>query len=248
MSDKTMPGMRIIRILEVIGASEQPLTPTEINGVLGWPKQSVHRLCNTLVEEGYIEKRQRRLIPRQRLFALCDNIAHLGASHIARHQVLLRVAETVGETVNFVRPEAQGMFYADRVETDWPFRVQLPIGTHVPFHCTASGKTYLASLRGKQRELVINSLHLKAHTGNTHKERGTLIEELNRIDRDGHALDREEFYENMVAIAVPVRDSKGRYHAALAIHGPKLRFTIEKALSVKGMLLDAAGEISQALD
>ena len=41
--------------------------------------------------------------------------------------------------------------FADRVETDWPFRVLLPVGTHVPFHCTASGKTYLASLPAANR-------------------------------------------------------------------------------------------------
>jgi len=35
--------------------------------------------------------------------------------------------EEVGETVNLVIQRDAGMFYLDRVETDWPFRVQLSI-------------------------------------------------------------------------------------------------------------------------
>ena len=38
------------------------------------------------------------------------------------------------------------MVYWDRVETEWPLKVQMPIGTRVPLHCSASGKMYLSSL------------------------------------------------------------------------------------------------------
>ena len=72
--------------------------------------------------------------------------------HMARRQILLNIANKVKETVNFVVPEASGMNYIDRVETDWAFRIQLPIGTNVPFHCTASGKCFLASLSPKKEK------------------------------------------------------------------------------------------------
>ena len=248
MADGTLPGLRLIRILEVMAASDRPLTPTEINETLGWPKQSIHRLCNTLIEEGYLEKRDRKLHPRQRLFALSTNLSHLDSAHVARHQILLRIAETVGETVNFVRPETSGMFYSDRVETNWPFRIQLPIGTHVPFHCTASGKTWLASLKGAKRDKVLNSLHLKIFTDQTHRSLDTLKKELATIRRDGHSRDYEEFHDSMVAIAVPVLDSKGRFYAALAVHGPKPRFTIEIAKQHKELMVSASKEISKTLE
>ena len=71
--------------------------------------------------------------------------------HVARRQILEELAARVGETVNFVVPAESGMSYLYRVETDWALRVQLPIGTHVPFHCTASGKTFMASLPEARR-------------------------------------------------------------------------------------------------
>ena len=120
---------------------------------LGLPKQSVHRLCRTLVDEGFLERSTdpARLQPAARLREAASGL--LAASHvdIGRRQVLEHIAGKVREAVNFVVPAPDGMVYLDRVDTDWPLRIQLPVGSRVPFHCTASGKTYLASLPRRRR-------------------------------------------------------------------------------------------------
>ena len=246
--DTTPPNLRILRILETIAEADRALTPTEINAQLGWPKQSLHRLCNTLISEGYIDKRNKRLFPRQRLFDLFNNLSRHSTMHIARHQILLEVSQAVRETVNFVRPETKGMFYADRIETNWAFRVQLPIGSHVPFHCTASGKTYLAHLPSAKRRVMLDSLDLRAYTAHTHRNVASLERELQAITNQGYALDQEEFYDAMVAIAVPVRDRRRQFHAALAVHGPKPRFSLDDAMACRKLLTEAAARISNTIE
>ena len=72
MAEPTPPNMRILRILEIVASAERPLTPTEINEELGWPKQTLHRLCQTLIRDGYLDKHQRRLVPRKKLLSLLD--------------------------------------------------------------------------------------------------------------------------------------------------------------------------------
>ncbi|MEO0910622.1 MAG: helix-turn-helix domain-containing protein, partial [Pseudomonadota bacterium] len=47
-------NLRTLMILEVLGKSDKPMTPTEINAHIGLPKQTIHRLCNTLEAEGFI--------------------------------------------------------------------------------------------------------------------------------------------------------------------------------------------------
>lgn len=247
MSKAIPPNLRILKIIEIISQSDSALSPTEINDTLGWPKPSLHRLCKTLIDEGYVENRGRKLYPRQRLFNLFSGLAVHDVPQIARHQILLRVSTEVNETVNFVRPETKGMFYSSRIETNWPFRIQLPAGTHVPFHCTASGKTFLASLRGKKRKIMLDSLSLTAFTDHTHVSIATLSVELDKIAEQGYALDREEFHDNMSAIAVPVYNNEGRFHAALAIHGPLLRFTYDIAISKIEMLKKEARNITQTI-
>jgi len=247
MSEKTPPNIRMLRIVEILSQQGKPLSPTELNAEFGLPKQSIHRLCTTMVEARYLEKSGRKLRPSARLLSLASGIAKFGVEHMGCHQILIQVAAEFGETVNLVRPETAGMKYIDRVETNWPFRVLLPIGTHVPFHCTASGKTYLASLPKAKRTSIIASLRLERLTDKTIISADRLEDELAQIRQQKFALDREEFYDGMVALAVPILDNENRYFGALAVHGPSNRLDIDKMLAKLDVLTNGARHINEAL-
>ena len=242
-------NLRTLLILEILGKSDRAMTATEINESLGLPKQTVHRLCVTLEENGFLvrEGGSKRFHVARRLRDLGAGLLYNSRNHIARRQILLDVAAQVGETVNFVVPEDDGMSYLDRVETDWPFRIQLPIGTHVPFHCTASGKCFMASLSPMARRRFVLSLSLQRLTEATHTEPEALLVELEKIAERGYSLDEEEFVEGMVAIAVPVTDLAGRFVAALAFHGPTQRISLDDAVTKKGVLQAAAERLRHAL-
>ena len=247
--DRIPTNLRTLLILEILGQSDRAMTATEINEQLGLPKQTVHRLCSTLEQEGFLTRQgnSRRFQPARRLRALGTGLLHSSQLHIARHQILIDVAKQVRETVNFVVPEAEGMSYLDRVETDWMFRIQLPVGTHVPFHCTASGKCFMASLPPKARKSIVASLRMDQLTPDTHANEDSLLAELKQIAKQGYSLDQEEFLEGMVAIAVPVTDASGRFVAALAFHGPTQRLGVDDLVERKGVLQDAAIRIRDAL-
>lgn len=248
-SDRIPTNLRTLLILEILGKSDRAMTATEINETLRLPKQTVHRLCATLEENGFIIRQgnTRAYQIARRLRELGSGLLYNSRDHIARRQILTEIASQVGETVNYVVPSDTGMNYLDRVETDWAFRIQLPIGTSVPFHCTASGKTFLASLAPKARARIIDALSLEKMTDATHVSPDTLLEELKHIARDGYALDREEFLDGMVAIAVPVKDPSGRFVAALAFHGPTQRVSLDEAVSKKALMQDAAQRLGTAL-
>lgn len=248
-ADRIPTNLRTLLILEVLGQSDAPMTATEINQKLGLPKQTVHRLCATLEEEGFLVRQgnSRRFSPARRLRDLGVGLLHASRSHITRHQVLQDVARQVGETVNFVVPEDTGMRYIDRVETDWAFRIQLPVGSNVPFHCTASGKAFMSTLAPKARRSFVNGLTLRPLTAKTHSSPATLLEDLALSAKRGYALDDEEFLDGMLAIAVPIRDGNGRYLASLAFHGPAQRVTIENAVARKDALVQGATRLRDVL-
>ena len=79
MTNSTAPNLRILRIFEVIADAGRPLTPTEINEQLDWPKQSLHRLCQTLITEGYLVKQARRLHPTKQLLRLAAGLTQHAA-------------------------------------------------------------------------------------------------------------------------------------------------------------------------
>lgn len=248
-SERIPTNLRTLLILEILGNSDQAMTATQINDQLGLPKQTVHRLCVTLEENGFLTRigNSKKYQVARRLRDLGSGLLHNSRDHVARHQILKEVSEKVGETVNYAAPGSSGMNYLDRVETDWPFRIQLPIGTSVPFHCTASGKAFLASLTPKKQENLIDALELKQMTQQTHIEKSTLLQELGRIKKRGYSLDREEFLEGMVAVAVPVVDPNGRFVAGLAYHGPKQRLSLDHAVEEIEFLKTAANKLSRIL-
>ena len=242
-------NLRCLLILEILGRTDRAMTATEINEHLGLPKQSIHRLCTTLEEEGFITRAgsSMRYHAARRLRELGAGLLAHSNRHVIRHQILENVARTVGETVNFAVPQADGMNYTDRVETDWAFRVQLPIGSRVPFHCTASGKTFLASLPEAQCKTLIATLDLTQKTDATHTTKKSLMAEIEKNKKQGYALDREEFISEMVAIAVPIYSKEEHYIGAVSFHGPTQRISIEKALSELPCLQQASQLLSNAL-
>ena len=243
-SNKTPPNLRMLSIISLLATQGQPMSIQEMINHLGWPKQSLHRLVQSLVDNRYLERQGRRYSPSKQLSNMANGILHFAPNLHARHRILTQLSADSGETVNFVMPMEDGMTYVDRVDTNWPFRILLPIGSSVPFHCTASGKTYLASIRGDQRRRFLAGLTLDQHTENTHTSTATLETELKVIRRQGYALDDEEFFDNMYAIAVPVFDLQGRFHAALATHGPKQRFNKDQAMALVDRLKDYSAQIT----
>jgi DNA-binding IclR family transcriptional regulator len=153
----------------------------------------------------------------------------------------------VHEAVNFAVPDIGGMVYLDRVDTDWPFRVQLPVGSRVPFHCTATGKTYLSSLPRRRRRAFVKTLELQALTTNTIRDPKQLLDEADRIAERGYAIDNEEFMHGLVALAVPVTDAKGGFLAAIAFHGPSMRLDIEQALAHLPLMREGAQRLRELL-
>ncbi len=242
-------NLRILRIIEIIARSDEALTPAGINREIDLPKATVHRLCRTLEAEGYLVRDggSGKLRPARRLRSLSSGLLHASSAHIARHQVLLGIAGEVRETVNFVVAEERGMRYLDRVETEWPFRIQLPVGTNVPFHCTASGKVFMASLPEPQCRAFVNALTLTRLTANTHAEPSSLLADVREIRRNGYALDREEFIEGMNAVAVPVLSPDGAWTAAIAIHAPVQRLSVEAAVARVDVLREGARDLQRAL-
>lgn len=66
---------------------------------------------------------------------------------------------------------------------------------------------------------------LDQRTPSTITDPDDVLRELFIICKRGFAIGNEEFMDGMVAIAVPVLDTDGRFLAAIACHGPTVRLS-----------------------
>ncbi|EDM72775.1 transcriptional regulator, IclR family protein [Roseobacter sp. AzwK-3b] len=245
---ETIPtNLRLLMVIEQIAKAGVPVTPTDVNHEIGLPKPTIHRLFHTLEEEGFLQRDMdgRTYSPGPRLRIMAGGILSSLRIRTARQAILTRLSREIGETCNIALPERDAMTYLERIETEWPLRIQLPIGTRVPFYCTASGKMYLSSLAGNHLRKYLAATDLLGRTPNTMTDPETLIDEIRQVRRNGYALDREEFMEDMIALAVPILDVNGRLMATLSFHAPTQRFDIERALGFLEPMREAAADLSQ---
>ncbi|WP_293451050.1 IclR family transcriptional regulator [Planktotalea sp.] len=240
-------NLRLLLLVEEIAKAGIPLKPMQLADALGLPKPTIHRLLQTAEAKGFLQRDLdgRSYGPGPRLRQIAVHTMSSERLRTGRLAILKAVAEEIGETCNLATPDREGMTYLDRVETKWPLRIQLPIGTQVPFHCTASGKMYLSTLRERTLEAVLSSMPLNPLTEQTITTPTALRKELSDTRERGYSQDDQEFMSGMTALAVPVNDSTGRLIATLSVHAPDQRHSVPDLLQFLPVLKAAAERLSE---
>lgn len=240
---------RSMRVLALLAAEGRALGLAELSQRLSLPKATVHRLCGTLQAGGWLARDldEKEFAPGPALRRLAFDALNHGEQRGLRHVVLDALVQEVGETCNFTTLDGAEVLYLDRVEARWPLRLTLDVGSHVPLHCTASGKLFLALMPAARREALIERLALVRMTPQTIVDAAELRAECERIARLGYSTDREEYMAGLIAAAVPVRDASGAVRAALAVHAPSARMSLEQAIERLPALHAAADRMAGLL-
>lgn len=230
--DNVPATLRAISLIEALVAAERPASLAELTEAARLPKPTLYRMLGMLESAGLVSREpgSRRYAPGPRLASLGRNVMLNGSLRAERHAILARLVEEIGETCNFTMLDGPEVVYLDRVEAAWPLRMILSSGSHVPLHCTASGKLLLALLPKASRERLLDHLALARYTDTTMTERKRLAGELARIRRERYATDNEEFHAGLVCVAVPVTDRRKRTCAAIAVQAPVSRMPLTRAL------------------
>ena len=229
--DRVPPLLRAFALLEHVAAADGPVALQDLTVEAGLPKPTVYRMLATLEAAGLVTREPdgRRITAGPRLMRFALDVQLSAAVRAPRHAILKRLADHLGETVNLTMLDGSEVVYLDRVETEWPLRMTLQPGSHVPLHCTASGKLFLAEMPAAEREALIAQLPLTRMTRQTITSARALKAECAAIAAQGHSSDREEFIAGLIAVAVPVRDESGRTRAAIALHAPSARLSLAEA-------------------
>jgi IclR family transcriptional regulator, acetate operon repressor len=241
------PTLRAFGVLEQLIASQRALSLAELAQIADQPKASLHRMLQSLEAGGLVARepgQKNSFVIGPRLEKLgVDVMMHTGARRL-RRAILERLASDLGETCNLSMLHDTQVLYLDRVESPWPLRLELKPGSHVPAHCSASGKLLLSMLPREPRMALIRAMHLERFTPHTLTDPHLLESELDRIAHKGIAVDDEEYVQGIACVAVPVCDASGRCIAAIAVHAPVSRMSLERALGFVPRLKDAASDMA----
>ncbi|MFC3569027.1 IclR family transcriptional regulator [Paracoccus simplex] len=243
------PSFRNLQILEVLASEGRPLTATEINASLNLPVPTIHRLVGNLEAEGFLTRDidGRSYQPGPKLRQMMQGIVRFWHQNLPQRDVLIRLNQHLGETCNLSIPDGDAMLYIDRVETHWPLRIQLHVGSRVPLHATAAGKLCLSQINDGKLERYLKRAELRAYTAQTLTDPERLREALRQIREQGYSSDSEEFVPGMIALAVPVLDRSGQLVATVSFHAPVQRLTLAEGLKHLPDLRAAAEELTELM-
>lgn len=241
------PTLRLFALLEVIAERDQLFSLQALVDETGLPKPTLHRMLQLLESAGLLQRESdgRHYSTGVRLRRLAENLMLNSTYHGARHAVLRHLVDELGESCNITALSGNEVVYLDRVETAAPLRFYLHPGSRVPAHCSASGKLLLSQMTPAQRQRLLAHAPLEAYTPRTLTKPESLEREIKRVERDGYALDNEEFLPGLMCVAVLVPVHEGRSNLCVAVQAPTMRVSKERALAMLPALRRAAAALAQ---
>jgi IclR family transcriptional regulator, KDG regulon repressor len=239
--------VKALRIIELLARAERPQGVTEVAGVLGLSKSSVHRPLTTLVQLGYAaqDPETGRYTASLKLWEVGSHVlARLDLKQVAAGP-MAELAAVTSETVHLSVLDGSDVVHVDKIECQHPIRAYSRVGGRVPAHCVATGKAMLAF----QPEALIAAVadNLAPATPETIVDRGELLAELAQIRRSGVAISRGGWQQGVDGIAAPIRDASGHVAAGIGISGPAIRLRPRERARYGPLVVEAAAKISRAL-
>lgn len=239
---------KAMAVLEAVIRQNRPVGLPDLSAELGLPRQTVHRVLQQLEAEGLLQRdlsRDRFFIgPRLTRLALdaLEAANHTGPTRA----VLKALVDEIGETCNIGVLDGREVIYIERVECDWPLRLQLKAGSRVPVHCTSIGKLLLAYQSRPVRQRTIAAAPLERFTEHTITDPEILDAAFGEIRKLGYATNQEEYNAGIVSLAVPIKNAEGRAVAGLAVHAPLVRMDLAAGLDYLPKLHATAEKLTAA--
>lgn len=236
---------RLMSLLEVLARHANPVGLKMLAQASELHPSTAHRILGALVNEGLVE----RVDPGNyrlgiRLLALGNLVK--GRINVREHALpyMRELHAATGEAVNLSVRREDEIVYIERTSSGRSLmRVVNIVGARAPLHITAVGKLFLLEDGREGLRAYSQRTHLPPFTRNTHTTVAALEKELDRIRRNGYAVDNEEAELGVRCIGAGVRDDAGLLVAGLSVSAPAER--MKGAWS--GLVKETAAKISRAI-
>jgi IclR family transcriptional regulator, acetate operon repressor len=210
---------------------------------------TAHRLLAMLVHYDFVRQESdlRVYVPGPALLEMgLAAVRNLDIRTLAR-PILADLAARVDETVHIAQLEGGKIRYLAGVEGSRPLRVADRTGQLMPAHDTATGKALLAELTPSQLDELIPTVSSpQLEDGLTTQERADLDADLAQVRARGYAVNLRRA-EDILSVAVVVRDRRDVAVAAINASAPAKRMTQRQQLAVVRQLHAAAVQLEELL-
>lgn len=238
---------KIIRILESFSTTDRKLSVAEVCQRTGFPRSTTHRLLSSLREVGLLDQDRQRDRYRLglKLFELGNTVLANMELHREAAPFVKRLSQLTGESVHLAIFDGRRAIVIHR---DDPMENASPLALteSAPVHCTGVGKAILAF----QPQDVIDRIvaaGLQNFTAATITDGVKLARELDRVRKQGYALDEGEHQPGLRCCGAPIKDHEGRVFAAISVSGPSWKIPASETKTIAEIVMHTADAISANL-
>jgi len=239
---------KAFQILVLISKTDMGVGISEIAKRLGISKSTVHGLTAALEEMGVIIRN-----PTNKRYSLGYAIVELGKKGLSRiplrelaRRHIEELADETGETVFLGILRDDYIFILDTVESKKELKITAPSGTKMALSSGAIGKLFLAFMEENRVLRYLTAKGLTRYTENTITDLEKYLTELEEVRKKGYAIDREEYLQEVRAVAAIIKP-QGAPLGAIWVVGFSSSLTDDKMGYTIKRTMKAADVISQDL-
>ncbi|GAA3865449.1 DNA-binding transcriptional regulator KdgR [Celeribacter arenosi] len=215
-------------------------------------KATAHRLLNTMIELGYVEREE-----DTERYGLTLKLFSLGARSVqdrsdllwAADRVMAKLSRQTGESINLgvIDNIDEKVVYTHKYDSHYNLSMQSTLGRRNPLHSTSLGKALLAWRDPAEIAERVSRMTFERSAPRTITDKDVFLADLAATRERGYAEEIEESEAGVRCMAVPIFDHLGRPIAAMSIAFPLFRFSEEKKPEIVETIIALGSEASESL-
>ncbi len=240
---------RALSVLTLLADHPDGMGVSELARALGVPKSSLYVVLTTMEQREFIVKD-----PVTKQYTLGPQLLVLGLAYIQRINLLkefqtlaAEVARECGETVQLAILRGRNVLYIGKQDGTQPVRLASEVGSELPAHTTALGKSLLAGLSDSALDELYDGVSLEKRTPKSIDNLSDLKREIAEVRARGYAVDRGETLEDLRCVGAPIYDAHGSVVAAVSISVPITRMSDDREKELARQVCSLAQELSRRL-
>jgi IclR family KDG regulon transcriptional repressor len=242
---KRVPALdKCFAILHLMVRIKRPMGISDMSNALGYHKSTVFNMVHTLVDLGVLENGS------DGKFRFGPQLYSLGKAAGGGSELVSTIRPYLEEIGEKTRLSAflgicsgNRAIIMDKVDSPTDIKVSSEAGMAIPLLAGAGGKVLLSQLSDTELDNFLSENKLEKFTDLSCASKKKYKEMIKRAEREGFALDDEEYIEGVRAFAVPLRLHRENLKAAIWVVGLKSQIKDGALPAFKTMLKDIAKKI-----
>ncbi|MDE5714616.1 MAG: IclR family transcriptional regulator [Anaeroplasmataceae bacterium] len=207
---------RSVEILEYAASHQDGFRISDIMHDLSIPKSSAFDIIYTLVECEMLEVKNEKL----KTFALGPKTYDIGYQYIKDNNIidiaapiLKKLGDSLSKTVFMGKYDNDEVLYVFKYQPPTAILNHCSVNTRAELFCTALGKSMLAY---REEEFDFTKIEFKKYTEKTILNVDDLKKNLEKVRKNGYAVDDREIKDYMICVSAPIFDANGITNYAIS--------------------------------